>query len=300
MTRSSALALFVVSALALAAWAGARTTRAQTSGSTSRSSRHASLTEGVDCSNCHTADSWDMAGGAGAGRGFDHARTGFPLTGRHALSTCVECHRPSVSIRRECVSCHEDDYHQGRLGRQCDRCHTSSSWTDTNALELHRATRLPLTGMHVLIDCTECHTRTGEREYTAVAADCYACHADDYRRPDTHPAHDGSAGGTPFPRDCGQCHLPSGWAPALFDPSTLDAATAPLLAPPEHEVVFPIRRGPHRTATCNQCHVVPELMRVLDCTGCHDPVTLARQHGERAISPDARGCLGCHPGGMAR
>lgn len=298
--KRDALLPIVVALLALAAWSGTRTTVAQDGGG-SRSSRHASLTEGVDCANCHTADSWDMAGGVGAGRGFDHARTGFPLTGRHALSACVECHRPAVTVRRECNACHEDDYHQGRLGRQCDRCHTSSTWNDTNALEVHRTTRLPLTGMHVLLDCTECHARTGEREYTAVPADCYACHADDYRRPETHPSHTGATGDEPFPRDCGLCHVASGWAPALFDPASIAASTSPLtLAPPEHEVVFPIRRGPHRGATCGQCHVVPDLPRVIDCAGCHDPVTLARQHEGAAISPDARGCLGCHPGGMGR
>jgi hypothetical protein len=300
-TRLS-LSLVVIGGLCLAALAGAHT-RAQEGRGAAGAARHASLTEGLDCANCHTTASWDMAGGASAGRGFDHARTGFPLSGRHASSTCAECHRPDLAIRRECAACHEDDHHAGRMGRACDACHTSTTWNDTRSLEIHRTTRLPLTGMHALADCTECHGRVGERAYSATPADCFACHEGDYRRSDVHPIHVGTTDSEPFPRDCGLCHVATGWAPALFDPSTLAGAMSPLtLAPPEHEVVFPIRRGPHRGAPCTSCHVIPDLPRAVECVGCHthDPVTLQRQHPGQLISPDAASCLGCHPGGMSR
>lgn len=275
--------------------------RAQDGGRSS--SRHASITEGLDCANCHTTSGWSMAEGASAGHGFDHGRTGFPLTARHGLATCAQCHRRELEIRRECVSCHEGDHHEGRLGRDCDRCHTATGWNDTSTLELHRRTRLPLTGMHALADCTECHGRLDEREHTAPPADCYACHENDYRRADVHPVHAGTATTDPFPRDCGLCHVATGWSPALFDPSTLAAIVAPLTAaPPEHEALFPIRRGAHRDAPCSSCHVVPDMPRILECTGCHvhDPVTLQRQHAGMTVSPDAASCLGCHPGGVGR
>lgn len=316
--------LVMIACVVLAVFAGTRT-RAQERRGAARSGAHArrgaaraapsarrgptqpahraSLTEGLDCANCHTPTSWAMAGGASAGRGFDHARTGFPLSGRHGLASCAQCHRPELAIRRECASCHEADPHAGRLGRQCDRCHTSSAWSDTRNLELHRNTRLPLTGMHALADCTQCHGRVGEREYSAVPADCFACHETDYRRADVHPNHSGATGSEPFPRDCGQCHVASGWAPALFDPATLGGAAGPLtVAPPEHEVIFPIRHGPHRGAPCVSCHMTLDLPRAVECVGCHahDPVTLRRQHPRRLVSPDAASCLGCHPGGVSR
>lgn len=304
MTRPHALAhlAFLALALGLAALGGAHSSAQDARAGRASRDRHAALTEGLDCANCHTTASWDMAEGRSAGRGFDHARTGFPLSGHHALATCAECHRPDVEVRRDCASCHQDDHHQGRLGRRCDACHGATSWTDTRPLELHRSTRLPLTGMHALADCTECHARTGEREWTQPPADCFACHEADYRRSDVHPNHAGTRGSPPFPRDCGQCHVPTGWAPALVDPALLPRSEALTEAPPEHELAFAIRRGPHRGAPCASCHVAPELPRVVECTGCHvhDPVTLQRQHRGQAYSPVASSCLGCHPGGMGR
>lgn len=297
--RDAAASALVVAALLAMAVGAATGLEAQAGGA--RASRHASITEGLDCANCHTTRGWSMADGPGAGRGFDHARTGFPLSGRHGLATCAECHRRDVEMRRECVSCHADDHHAGRLGRDCDRCHRSTDWRDTSPLEVHRSTRLPLTGMHVLADCTECHGRVEEREFTAPPADCFACHADAYRRLDVHPVHAGTATAAPFPRDCALCHVATAWSPALFDPTSV--AVAPLTtAPPEHETFFPIRHGAHRDLPCAGCHVELEMPRLVECAGCHahDPVTLARQHGGALVSPDAASCLGCHPGGMAR
>lgn len=281
----------------LGAWHGQlASTHAQDGGS--HASRHASVTSGMDCSACHTPAGWGMSSGASAGRGFDHGRTGFPLAGRHAAQPCVACHQPDVEVRRACASCHEDA-HQSRLGRDCERCHTAVRWNDTRPLEIHRTTRLPLTGAHAIIDCTECHRRSGDREFTAVPADCFACHESDYRRSDTHPDHTGSTGAPPFARDCTICHTTIGWLPALLVPS---ATMGPLVAAPEHESVFPLRVGPHRDLACAQCHVTPEVPRAVECIGCHahDPVRLRTVHRGEQVATDGAGCLGCHPGGSAR
>jgi len=106
---------------------------------------HASITAGMDCSACHSPAGWAMSASAGAGRGFDHTRTGFPLLGRHARTSCTQCHRADVHIRRECAACHQDA-HMGQLGRDCQRCHDSFRWSNVRGLEMHRSTRLPLTG----------------------------------------------------------------------------------------------------------------------------------------------------------
>ena len=49
--------------------------------------------EGIDCANCHTPDGWQIGGATGGSGGFDHAATGFPLTGRHEGVGCVRNRR---------------------------------------------------------------------------------------------------------------------------------------------------------------------------------------------------------------
>jgi hypothetical protein len=293
--------LLLGTALAASATAGAVLgARAQDGEVAPQRDRHASITEGLDCSACHTTAGWAMGTGTG-GRGFDHARTGFPLTGVHRMASCTDCHQAGLETRRDCASCHEDE-HQGRLGRGCDRCHSSRAWADTRPLEMHRATRLPLTGMHALADCTQCHLRPGERAWSAPPAECVSCHAEDAARTDTHPDHLGRMGAAPFPRDCAQCHRPSGWSPAIVPDPTMLPLVESLVAPADHEVRFPIRRGAHRGLSCDSCHASPDVPRAVECVGCHahDRIRLARIHGGTAIPTDGAGCLACHPGGMRR
>lgn len=258
-----------------------------------------SLTEGIDCSACHTADGWRMGGGSGSG-GFDHARTGFPLAGRHRTVGCTTCHAPGRQPRRACTSCHADN-HQGRLGRDCDSCHSDRGWQHVRAIAMHRRTRLPLTGMHALLDCTECHVRTGERQWSSVPSDCFACHEGDYRRSDVHPSHLGLSSTAAFPRDCAQCHRASGWSPAVIDPGALPRS-AGLVAPEDHDLRFPISHGPHRGTECAACHASPAVPSAVRCTGCHahNPVRLRMQHTSVAASVQGPACLSCHPGGAAR
>jgi hypothetical protein len=185
MTQSQALAFLVVSAALSAALGLAVAQRPAPDAPRRRT--HASLTEGLACTACHTTEGWSLAVGSG-GQGFDHSTTGFPLTGQHQNTACAQCHVDGQRTVRACVSCHEDAEHQGRLGRECAQCHNAVSWQQTDAIALHRQTRLPLTGMHVLADCTGCHRRTGERQWTDVPSDCFGCHARDYFNLGTHSA----------------------------------------------------------------------------------------------------------------
>lgn len=305
MNRSIGILLCVailasVAAMAVAKEPGENTAR-------SGASRHNSITEGLDCSNCHTPAGWHMSG-AKSGEGFDHSRTGFPLTGRHATAACNQCHRGEQRVTRECESCHRDP-HQSRLSRRCASCHSSRRWNDMEPFEIHRRTRFPLTGMHALADCTECHQRNGERQWTTVKTDCFACHSADYLDPSIHPSHRGTATSAPFPQDCSQCHLASAWTPAFIDPTALPSAAASAVSaklggmtvPADHDRHFPVTRGPHRGAPCNSCHTSSRAPRLVRCTGCHahNPVKLQTQHGRR-VSGSGAGCLGCHPGGIAR
>lgn len=300
-----ALALFGA-ALALGGW---RPRPVHAEGRDEDARRHDSLIQGMDCSACHTPDGWTMAPGDGRGGGFDHARTGFPLVGRHAAVTCIACHAPGREVRQDCASCHRSP-HQGRLSRDCGGCHVPRTWESARAVVMHARTRLPLTGAHLLADCTQCHRRTGERQWTSPPVDCVACHEAEVRNARVHPDHLGRDGGAPFPRDCAICHRTSTWSPAfvqldiapIHSPLAARDAIARGEAPRDHELRFPIRTGAHRGLDCRTCHARPAVPRDVRCTGCHAHAgaALARDHAGQAVPTAATACLSCHPGGRAR
>ncbi|HEX7481299.1 MAG TPA: hypothetical protein VF331_26085 [Polyangiales bacterium] len=282
---------------------------AEDGGASERHARHRSLTENLDCSACHSPTGWSQLTAQPTEGHFDHARTGFPLTGQHAKVACTSCHGGERRLTRDCAGCHTDT-HQRKLGLLCDSCHSSVSWNAVRAIEIHRNTLLPLTGMHALADCTQCHQRASEKQWSGVPADCYACHARDYRRKDIHPLHVGGAGtpaSAPLPRDCAQCHVPTAWQPA-FVPSgglrlgSVSGGLASEQAPAGHDLAFPISFGPHRGLGCADCHRSDTIARALRCTGCHshDPLALRAQHKTTKQPVRDGSCLSCHPGGAAR
>lgn len=256
-----------------------------------------SITDDLDCDACHTQTSFKMVSKRGKAGGYDHDQTGFPLEGRHRDLGCVECHTPGRTVSGECVGCHTDQ-HRGGLGGDCDRCHTPMGWKIINALEIHERTALPLTGRHAMADCTECHLRNGTRQFTGVPSDCYACHEADYRRSDVHPVHTGSATTPPFPRDCAQCHRPTGFSPAIINPAEFPSRDA-LTTAADHDARFPLSFGPHRGAPCDSCHVSTSVRRAVQCTGCHshNPARLRSIHGAKLVSFDGSSCLTCHRDG---
>ena len=260
-----------------------------------------SFTDAIPCSACHSTTAWRAKGGSGEAAKFDHATTGFPLTGQHLHASCVSCHDSKRALKRACSSCHED-FHRGRLSQACDGCHTPAGWKVTRPLEIHRMTRFPLTGMHVLADCSECHRRASEHRWTGAPIDCFGCHEKDYRRPDLRPLHTGNATTQPFARDCSICHRSIAWVPATLPVALAGTGASPLrTAPPGHDLRFPISFGVHRTASCEDCHASSAVPRAVRCIGCHahDPVRLRDQH-RQAIATDGASCMGCHPGGARR
>lgn len=82
---------------------------------------------GTRCESCHNATDWMRWD-------FDHdRRTRFRLDGAHKPLACLACHtRPvtgRVSAPATCAGCHEpDDVHDGRFGKQCERCHVTESF----------------------------------------------------------------------------------------------------------------------------------------------------------------------------
>ena len=103
-----------------------------------------SFVKDLDCGACHNAGGWKLSTAPSGQKGFDHARTGFPLTGVHEKTGCAQCHQPEKKTQRACVTCHQDA-HAGRLGNSCEQCHNARRWSDTDSRNKHRMTRLPLT-----------------------------------------------------------------------------------------------------------------------------------------------------------
>ncbi len=281
------------------AWAGGSRSNPVRAAKTTGKTRD--FTDKVPCIACHTTDAWRVKGAAVRGQKFDHSKTGFPLTGAHITTPCVDCHTATQTLKRACVSCHED-FHRGRLSQSCDNCHSAAGWRVTRPLEIHRFTRFPLTGMHVLADCSECHRRASEQRWTDAPIACFACHEKEYRRPGIFPIHAGSPTSAPLPRDCSLCHRALAWVPAIpVVASSVANGSAPLTAPRNHDLRFPISFGAHRSAACADCHSSMAAPRAVRCIGCHahDPSVVTRQH-RRPVATDGPACLNCHLAGARR
>ncbi|MBK6349948.1 MAG: hypothetical protein IPF50_09085 [Proteobacteria bacterium] len=64
---------------------------------------------------------------------FDHGKsTEFALTGAHSKVACAGCHKQApdaVKLSQDCAACHsKDDVHLGQFGRQCQRCHVTTTF----------------------------------------------------------------------------------------------------------------------------------------------------------------------------
>lgn len=259
-----------------------------------RAKAHGGFVDDLDCSACHTEAGWKLAPSAGTS-GFDHDRTGFPLRGSHVQSQCSGCHTAKAKPATTCEGCHRDP-HRGRHDGACAECHTATAWSDTSTLDQHRRTRMPLTGRHATTDCSSCHKRQGGNLYANTPTDCFSCHRDDYRRAASPHKHDGSEGPQPFSRECGRCHQTSAWTPAFTDPASITRATARTA---QHDAVFVLSTGSHRTAECSSCHVDARRTQLVRCDGCHVDSSVRAQH-RTPVARSASACLSCHPRGAAR
>jgi hypothetical protein len=176
---------------------------------------------GSACLSCH--DGLDTYG-----KGFDHQKLAFQLTGAHANVECSGCHAEARTVAdlkaapTNCSGCHaKDDPHNGRFGQDCARCHTPEDWK--KATFDHSLADFKLTGKHAGVACEKCHQGG---VFKGTPQDCYACHAKD-------DPHNGQ-----FGKDCGQCHAPDDWKNATFD----------------HSLAAFKLTGKHTGVPCESCH----------------------------------------------
>ncbi len=214
------------------------------------------------------------------------------MTGKHVDVLCAKCHptltdnRPDstkaylklVSINHDaCTDCHSD-VHKGKLGTNCQNCHSTAGWHVTNTAQFdHSKTRYPLEGKHVAVACDKCHSPGNVKMQLKFAA-CRDCHSD---------FHKGAFAQRPQQGACEECHTVAGYTPARFLMSQHDQTRYPL-------------KGAHRAIPCVACHTrtVSADQAVsyefkftsVACLACHkDP-----HRGEVNKYVSQKGCEFCH------
>lgn len=171
---------------------------------------------GRDCQRCHDSDAFLEGSGARA-----HARSRFPLYGRHAVIPCDACHRQRADrtlggLSPRCGACHAQDQLRTRgrsvdhlragVGQDCAGCHTTVQWAPAALPEHDRC--FPISaGAHRAIRCRDCHDREVTLAVSACAsfsANCTRCHR--CRSMDSTHRSEGVAGYQCAPRKCYECH----------------------------------------------------------------------------------------------
>ncbi|MFN7989248.1 MAG: cytochrome c3 family protein [Thermoanaerobaculia bacterium] len=234
---------------------------------------------GADCSSCHETATFRTTK-------VDHAKTSFPLRGRHAALACAACHRePATKVKlaaATCAACHQDP-HRGQFRQDCAGCHDEKAFRGA-PFDHAAKTRFPLTGKHAAARCASCHAPTAAGgkagaasgtakgkgngasgaakangppsvvDFRGLKADCTACHKDPHR---------GSLGAT-----CATCHGTESFHPKEF----------------RHPRFPELFAGAHENLACEKCHGGPK-------TGPNGrPVPV----GERTYRGLSTACASCH------
>ncbi|HEY1482676.1 MAG TPA: hypothetical protein VGF19_08145 [Candidatus Acidoferrum sp.] len=209
------------------------------------------------CSTCHNTTTW-------ATSTFNHANTGFTLTGAHLTTACALCHVNGnyalTSANTTCIGCHLSAWNSTQtLGgnvpnhittgfpqAQCATCHDTVAWVDGKFD--HSTTGWALTGAHLTTACALCHVN-GNYTLTSANTACYGCHLADWNSTQTLggsvPNHI-SAG---YPTTCDTCHTTTAWTGATFN-----------------HTWFPV---PHHGSVCADCHQVSTDYTNFTCIACH-------------------------------
>jgi Cytochrome c3 len=234
---------------------------------------HASAGFPTDCSVCHSTTNW-------LGASFNHASTGWALTGFHATVQCNQCHVNNnyKLTSTVCVTCHLKDFQSATnpnhvasgFPQQCDVCHNTAAWIPSSFN--HNNTPFPLTGFHTKVPCAQCHVNNN---YTSVPTACYSCHQADYNATN-NPNH--LAAG--FPTTCATCHTTTSWLGATFN-----------------HTWFPTNHG-GANGVCSTCHTNPSNYLVFTCTNCHQKTQTDSNHqGVSGYVYNSTNCYNCHRNG---
>jgi hypothetical protein len=201
--------------------------------------RHANSL-GFVCQNCHSFDGWKPAAV------FSHAKTKYPLIGKHERIACEQCHESlktnntshpvlfTVKAYGDCNACHISPHGNKFVNQSCTSCHSPAGWRVVTGFD-HSHTAFALMGKHKAVACEKCHSgitgKTGRAKTdftTKPFDDCTPCHIS------PHAASFSE-------KTCVSCHTPQQWLSVSeknFDHSLTS---------------FPLR-GKHVLVKCNKCH----------------------------------------------
>ncbi len=248
-------------------------------------------------------------------RDYDHARSGFPLTGRHAGARCELCHTGGVlkGTPRDCESCHTVG---GRLARDnvvkprqhlpsplgCDGCHNTRGFSGA------RFSHVGVTAG----SCESCHNgkiATGKNAgHIATQSSCESCH-----RSTRSWTSDGCHNGTAARGRPGN-HIPVAGSVARCDSCHRSQVRFSVAVAMNHGVVG--------TTSCKSCHSgafvsqgptgalpkpgnhIPEgaLLNgaAMDCNTCHTSTAsfaALRMNHNNSMGRGAGTCKTCHQTG---
>jgi hypothetical protein len=138
------------------------------------------------CSFCHSTSTWKEVQ-------FNHSKTKFPLEGKHASTSCEQCHHRTTTsgktilqfkeIDMECESCHKDIHAKQFTVKgktDCAACHRPKGWK-TLLFDHNVKSVFKLTGAHSNVQCALCHRKEPLADstivrYKPVATACESCH----------------------------------------------------------------------------------------------------------------------------
>lgn len=233
---------------------------------------------GYECQRCHDTSTFSRVEDF---TGF-HETTQFPLRGIHRTLMCIDCHEAEgdyqwQGLHTECAGCHYEDYAAAGepnhielgIGTDCEKCHLPVP--GFRAAFDHSVTGKPLTGVHQILQCSDCH---GSTFVVNLSDECVSCHEEDFQNT-SDPDH----GAVGFSEDCELCHTTNAWIPSTFD----------------HNETGYILTGGHLGILCSECHagnVYEEISQ--DCVSCH------REDYDSVADPDhaalefSLNCEECH------
>ncbi len=167
-----------------------------------------------DCKSCHTDHKGRDFNMTGLDLdNFDHSKTDFLLDASHKNIDCSNCHtnlQDKISTlpdgivalpvgeafrfkQFKCSSCHAD-FHKEVLGDQCESCHNTKSWKQSQFE--HDKTDFSLDGKHQNLECSSCHINN---QFENLDTQCQSCHL-------AKEPHLGI-----FGKKCNDCHTTNEW-----------------------------------------------------------------------------------------
>ncbi len=229
---------------------------------------------GPDCRRCHNLLSWQPTGILAT-----HARTGFPLTGRHAATLCEQCHKSAAAgdfkgTSRLCNGCHMTEFQSApnhtamRFATTCQDCHNTNAWTgarfnhnalgaNPNCYSCHAPDYLRgpnHVAQNYSKSCQGCHNTTNWQsvarfDHSTLGANpnCVSCHQPNYQAAPNHVAKN-------YPQTCASCHNTSNWSGATFNHAALGANPACMTCHQANYQAAPNHVARNYPQTCASCH----------------------------------------------